>query len=248
MASKKEFVTVNERDAGLDRANINHEGLIQLPEAPPHSANNHGIDDADEKHRSLRASISEKRHGAALKIRKTLHISKGTDIDDDLDQQDALLANPVTEQSESRLKEQMPVPDKATIKDFVHNPVDSVKSKVHNHGNQQIATNIASKEISHGQEVNLLKAHDDLQHADTQEKKDRAAETLDELLKERQNLYVRWTLDRHITKVRLLPKDRSVLKSKTDFQTKDKEGRLVTDWRAYGQHVSFCLRILIQGC
>jgi hypothetical protein len=249
MATKREFVTVDEQHAGLDRANINHDNQIQLPQKPPQSTDNHGDDDADEKHRSLRVAISEKRHGAAVKIRKTLHISKGTDIEDDLGQQDSLLANPVTEKSDSRLKEKMPVPDKATMKDFVHNPVDMVKSKISGQGNYEVAANIASKEISHGQEVDLLKAHDDVQHAETQEKKERATETFDELLKERQNMYVRWTLDRHITKVRILPRDRFVLKNKVDFQTKDANGSLVTDWRAYGKHVRKILSCpCMSGC
>jgi len=237
MAAKKEFATVDEHHAGLDRANINHDNQIQLPQKLPNLADDHGHDDADEKHRSLRVAISEKRHDAAIKIRKTLHISKGTDIEDDLGQQDSLLANPVTEKSDTRLKEKMPVPDKATMKDFMHDPVDTVKSKVSGRGNREVAANIASKEISHGQEVDLLKAHDNVQHAETQEKKNRATETFDELLKERQNMYVRWTLDRHITKVRVLPRDRFVLKSKADFHKREANGKLVTDWRAYGQHV-----------
>ena len=237
MATKKEFVTVDEHQVSLDRANITHEGLVELPFAPPRSANNHGGDDADDKHRSLRVAISEKRHGAAVKIRKTLHISKGTDIEDDLGQQDSLLANPVTEKSDSRLKEKMPVLDKATVKDFMHDPCDTVKAKIHGHGNQQVAENIASREISHGQEVDLVNAHDAVQHAKTKEEKDRATETFEELRKERQNMYVKWTMDRHVTKLRLLPRDRFVCKSKADFTTKNANGYMVTDWRAYGQHV-----------
>jgi hypothetical protein len=238
MATKKEFVTINERNAGLDRAAVNREGQIQLPQKPPHPSDNHDDDDeSDEKHRSLRVAISEKRHGAALKIRKTLHIRKGTDVEDGLDQQDSLLADPVTEHSSSRLKEQLPVPDKATLKDFVHDPIDTVKAKISSQGNHEIAANIAAKEISHGQEVDLVNAHEEMQNAQTEEEKEKATETFDERMKERQNMYVRWTLDRHITKLRILPRDRFTRKSKADFQTEDVNGNVVMDWRAYGQHV-----------
>ncbi|KAF2679996.1 hypothetical protein K458DRAFT_460041 [Lentithecium fluviatile CBS 122367] len=238
MEITKEFVTIDERDAGLDRATINHGGQIQLPQKPPQAADNHGEDDGDEKHRSLRVAISEKRHGAAVKIRRTLHISKGTDIEGDLGQQDSVLANPVTMESDSRLKEKIPIPDKTTMKDFMHDPIDTVKLKVSGQGNHQMAANIASKEIAHGQDVDLLNAHDDMQHAQTEERKAEATGTFDELIKERQNMYVRWTLDRHITKVRLLPRDRFVRKRKADFQIKDAHGNVAVDWRAYGQHLA----------
>jgi hypothetical protein len=237
MATKKEFVAIPDHNVGLDRTVINHDGQIQLPQKPPQTSDNHGeYDGDDDKHRSIRTAISEKRHGAATKIRKTLHIHKGTDVEDDLAQQDSLLGNPVTEESSSRLKEMLPVP-KTTMKDLVHNPVDTVKSKIHGQGNHEIAANIAAKEISHGQEVDLLNAHDAMQNAETDEKKEEATEIFNELMKERQNMYVRWTLDRHITKLRILPRDRFVRKSRAEFQTKDVNGNVLMDWRAYGQHV-----------
>ncbi|KAF1956333.1 hypothetical protein CC80DRAFT_446178 [Byssothecium circinans] len=241
MAANKAYTTIDESAIGLDRANIDLHGLIELPnEAPQASNDRRSIDSEEEKkrHSSLhrvRASISEKKHDATLKIKKTLHIGKSTEtsIDEDLDRDGSALANPVTEASSSRLHEKLPVPEKATVKDFMHHPIDTTKDKVSNHGNEEIAANIAAREISHGQDVDLLNAHEEIQTAETDEKRERAEENFEELLKERQNMFVRWTMDRHVTKVRVLPKAAFVRKGKEEFTGKDGS----VDWRGYGEHL-----------
>jgi hypothetical protein len=120
----------------------------------------------------------------------------------------------------------------------VHNPVDTVKSKVSNQGNQQIAANIAAKEISHGKEVDLVNAHDAVTRATTEREKLLAIKDLSKLTKERQGTYARWSLDRHVTKVRRLPRESMVKKPQSQFMKKNSQGQLVTDWNAYGSHVS----------
>ncbi|KAF2491290.1 hypothetical protein BU16DRAFT_515579 [Lophium mytilinum] len=56
-------------------------------------------------------------------------------------------------------------------------------------------------------------------------------------MKERQSTFVRWTLDRHVTKVRVMPRDTFTRKSRAQFETKNTEGDIVMDWKAYGQHL-----------
>jgi hypothetical protein len=242
MDPKKELVQVDEFDIGLDRSNITQEGQIQLPNPDGGETE----DDRQSAERDARSppsklnALKERKHNAAIKIRQKLHISKESDH---ISSQSPILAN-TTEESDSRLVHELPNPDKATFKDFVHNPVDTVKAKVSNQGNEEIAANIAAKEISHGQEVDLVKAHDAVGRARTENEKLLAIKDVSRLMKERQGTYARWSLDRHVTKVRVLPRDTLVLKPQAAFQTKNARGDVVTDWKAYGQHVgvSVCKR------
>jgi hypothetical protein len=236
MDIEKELVQVDEADIGLDRSNITQQNQIQIPKLEENNGNNH-VNHAENEGSSsskLVNTLKDRKHHAAVKIRKTLHISKATD---DLTSQSPVLANTTEEQSDSRLVHQLPIPDKPTVKDFIHNPIDTVKSKVSDQGNQQVAANIAAKEISHGEEVDLVNAHDAVSRATTERERLMAIQDVKRLMKERQSTYARWTLDRHVTNVRVLPKETMVRKSQADFQIKDIRGQIVTDWNAYGSHV-----------
>jgi hypothetical protein len=238
MNATKELVQLDEMDIGLDRSNITTENQIQIPKL------NHDdgpdVVQAEPESRSsshLVNSLKERKHHAGIKIRKTLHISKPTD---DLTSNSPVLANTADEpSSKSRLVHQLPTPDKATVKDFLHNPVDTVKSKVSDQGNQQVAANIAAKEIPHGEEVDLVKAHDAVNRAQTEGERLLAIQDVKRLMKERQSTYARWSLDRHVSKIRVLPKETMVRRSQAEFQKMDSRGQVVTDWDAYGRHVCF---------
>jgi len=232
----RELVEVNEIDIGLDRSIINKDNKIELPNLD----SDHSDDDATSEPESrssskLVNSLRQRKHHAGIKIRKTLHISKATD---DLSSNSPVLANTAEEDSGARLVHKLPVPDKPTMKDFMHNPVDTVKDKVSNQGNQQVAANIAAKEISHGNEVDLINAHDAVNRATTERERLLAIKDVSRLMKERQSTYARWSLDRHVTKIRILPRETMVKKSQAEFQKQDSQGHIVTDWNAYASHVS----------
>lgn len=56
--------------------------------------------------------------------------------------------------------------------------------------------------IAHGTNVKLIRAYDKVADTDKKEGHHLALEKLEGLKKERQNQYVRWTIDRHVLKVR----------------------------------------------
>jgi hypothetical protein len=245
MDPSRELVEADEMDIGLDRSNITQENKIQLPKLD--HEDNYDINQLEPEPRSsshLVNSLKERKHHAAVKIRKTLHISKASD---DLSSHSPVLANTADEPlSKSRLVHQVTPPDKTTMKDFVHDPIDTVKSKVSGQGNQQVAAHIAAKEIPHGAEVDLVRAHDAVSRARTEREKLLAIEDVTRLMKERQSTYARWSLDRHVTKVRVLPMETMVRRPQTDFQKKDVEGQVTTDWEAYGSHVCVAIASLIK--
>ncbi|KAF2794867.1 hypothetical protein K505DRAFT_407283 [Melanomma pulvis-pyrius CBS 109.77] len=239
----KEFVSISEDKAGLDRSNINEHDQVQLVQ---HHADTNPIDtpgpNAEENARvssghHIRKSISEKRHDAAIKLRKKLHIGKASD---EPNPQDEILANAIEEKSDSRLDSSPPLPEKTTLRDALHNPIDTVKSKVSGQGNHQVAANIAAKEIPHGRDVDLLNAQATVECAQTDTEKMLATQTVEDLMKERQNMFVRWTLDRHVTKVRVLPKDTFILKSRASLQQLKKVKLLEYFAQRYGgQYVGY---------
>ncbi|KAF1944695.1 hypothetical protein EJ02DRAFT_452296 [Clathrospora elynae] len=247
MALSEELVQVDGRDIGLERSTITQQGQIELPDknfgendngAHLRDPDNYAEPDARSSTHHVVNSLRQKKHDAGIKLRKTFHISKDTDDADKLDStKSPILANTAdVEKSGSRLDNNT-APEKHTVKDLMHNPVDTVKSKVSNQGNQQVAANIAAKEIPHGQEVDLVNASSAIDRARTENEKLLAIKNLSELLKERQSTYVRWSLDRHVSKVRALPRDTVVLKPRSAFEHRNPQGNIVVDWRAYGSHL-----------
>ncbi|CAO2658052.1 Nn.00g073120.m01.CDS01 [Neocucurbitaria sp. VM-36] len=247
MVLEDEFVQVDENQIGLDRSNITYKGQIQLPEQGHSQRHDDGPYQSPSKHvelqqpdsrsstKLIKDSFKQKTHDASIKIKKTLHISKTSD--ELVTTSSPILANTAEGQSDSRLNNISPIPEKHTLKDLVHHPVETITSKVSNQGNQEVAANVAVKEISHGQEVDLVNASTAVERARTEHEKLLAIQNLSELLKERQSTYVRWTLDRHVTKIRIIPRDTVVRRPRTDYQKKDVRGEVIIDWKAYGNHL-----------
>jgi hypothetical protein len=241
MQAREEPVLVNEFEVGLDRAKITDTAQIELNEShssQDQSAEVHAEPDSPRSSSSAHHvvdSIKLKKHKAGIKIRKTLHIGKASD---DLDHTTTALVGAAEEPSGSRYATAPPEPEKATVKDFIHNPIDTVKAKVSEHGNQQVASQITAKEIPHGDEVDLLRASEAVEDAQNDVQRLLAIQDLSKLMKERQAKYARWTLDRHISKVRLLPREQIRLKPRSDFERYNPQEGLVIDWKAYTQHVS----------
>ncbi|KAJ4358201.1 uncharacterized protein N0V89_002780 [Didymosphaeria variabile] len=237
MQARQDPVLVDEFEVGLDRAKITKAAQIQIPE--PHETPSEDSDDqcqSGSPHTSSHSvveSIKAKKHRAGLKIRKTLHIGKASD---DLEYTTAALAGAGTS-SESRYVTDAPEPDKPTMKDFLHNPLDTVRSKISEQTDQQVAGQITAKEVPHGDEVDLIHASEAVERAQDDAQRLLAIKDLSKLLKERQATYARWTLDRHVTKIRRLPRDEIKLRPRSDFEKQDPRKGLITDWRAYGQNL-----------
>lgn len=239
MQARQEPVLVNEFEVGLDRAKITTSAQIQLPESHNTSEESANValesDSPLSSTQNVKESIKLKKHKAGIKIRKTLHIGRASD---DFDLTATAIAGTKEEASQSRYETNPPEPDKPTFKDFLHNPVDTVKQKVSEQSNRQIAGQITAKEIPHGDEVDLVHASEAVEDAKDDAQRLLAIQDLSKLMKERQATYARWTLDRHVTKVRLLPREQIRLKPRSDFEKYNPQEGLVIDWKAYGQHVS----------
>ncbi|KAI4851879.1 hypothetical protein E4T44_01853 [Aureobasidium sp. EXF-8845] len=211
-----------------DRAIMNANGRVELtnPVMPgsPTSATHH----------SLKDSLDERRHSAGVKLRKVLHISKPSDT---LPTGPILAHDSTAKSHRARLGDDLPDPKSISVDGLLHHPIDTIKEKISAQSSQQTAANIATKEISHGQEVDLVKADDRVEFAATATERAIAVEERDALLRERQNIYVRWTLDRHVTQCRVMPKN-IAKRDKSEFEYKTLEGDIAVDWKAYAGHLT----------
>ncbi|KAF1831184.1 hypothetical protein BDW02DRAFT_64433 [Decorospora gaudefroyi] len=247
MDLKDELRQVNPMHIGLERSRITPEGQIVLPNT--NAENNEGDvahqrdaakytepDIQSSTHHAVN-SLRQKKHDAGVKLRKTFHIAKRSDAEKPDSKSPILAKASDVETSNSRLDNKSTACEKHSIQDLIHSPIDAVRSKVSNQGNQRVAANIAAKEIPHGQEVDLVNASTAVENARTEGEKEVATQNLSELLKLRQSTYVRWSLDRHVMKLRVLSQDTVVRKPRSEFERKDALEGTVIDWRAYASHL-----------
>lgn len=222
----------NDNIVALDRAAIKLSGQVQPsnqelphPSPLPHSGYR------------VRRSFDEHRHAAAAKFRKALHINDPSNVRPGVEAHPILAKESTPEPCKSRLDHESSRSEQSTVDRLLHTPIDTIKDKISAQGSHQAAANVATVEISHGQEVELVKAQDRVEQAETNDEKITAVHERDWLVKERQNTYVRWTMDRHVTQCRPLPRDAFVRKSRSAFEHKTIDEGTVIDWKAYGTHV-----------
>ncbi|KAL8641894.1 MAG: hypothetical protein Q9226_008572 [Calogaya cf. arnoldii] len=97
-----------------------------------------------------------------------------------------------------------PKPGPHGFQQAIQHPVDTFKAKSQRKTNKEVAGYLLSPEVTHAQVVALIHAQDTSDNAKTESEKIKACEDLKQLKKARQDLFVRWTMDRHVFKVRRL--------------------------------------------
>jgi len=227
MPKKEDYNAISADEIGLDRSRINHHHQIELP-----------LHDDSFAPKQVTLEPERKRD----KIKKVLHLKQDSASDlPDNNRESPLFAKPGDEPSKGGLKvvakKVVKEINKDNIKGFVEHPVKTVNDGIMNRGSHEAAANMAAKEIPYEQDKEILRAHDAVLEAGSDAEKERTTDNLEHLFKERQTNYVRWTLDRHVTNVRVLPRDLVAKEPLSKFQTKDPNGRVKTDWRGYVDHV-----------
>ena len=137
-----------------------------------------------------------------------------------------------------------PVPEHPgpQVKDLLDHPVKTVSSLLHGASGAKAAEILDNQTIAHGANVRLVRAYDKAVDAGDTEEQQSALGELDDLKKARQDQYVRWTMDRHVLKVRRIPPLNIKRPQKTDFM-RDQTSEGQVDWAVYSQHVcAFLIR------
>ncbi|KAL8674706.1 MAG: hypothetical protein Q9224_007491, partial [Gallowayella concinna] len=163
-------------------------------------------DDLTERQDTVDANIQlSKRKRISGKVKSLLHIS-----DDQVNVVSnadcvTLADSPEVIPGDSRLDESAPPkPGPQGLQQAIQHPVSTFKAKTQRKTNKEVAANLLSPEVTHAQDVELIHAQDLLGNAETQSDKDKACQDLETLKKARQDLYVRWTMDRHVLKLKNL--------------------------------------------
>lgn len=233
-----EYVPVAQNDVDLDRTHINAAGQIALVndssnksiiETPGGSSNR----EQDSSPLNKRKYLFKK----ATKAVKAIHNGGKSSRIQVVPTAPVLADAKDITTNTIRLVHDLPEPKKTTVKEKLKNPIDTTKSAVAGQGGHEAVSKLLAKEVSHGQEAELVKAHDKVMNASSAALKLLAIKELGVLMKARQDQYVRWTMDRHITKVRLRPKGTVERKEKGDFVVLTKEGKEKLDWEGYAGYV-----------
>ena len=150
-----------------------------------------------------------------------------------------LAASPDAIAADARLDEgALPGPGPQGFKQLVQHPVDTIKAKTERKTNKELANNLLSPEITHAQDVELIRAQDTLDNADSEREKIQACGDLETLKKARQDLFVRWTMDRHVSKLQRLESDEKRDRRHREHSRQRDTEKHVAGWIDYSQEVS----------
>ena len=151
-----------------------------------------------------------------------------------------LLAPPPSNSTDDdRLYNPLPEYKGMQAKDLLHHPIDTVQSALHGASGAKFAQVMDNQVIAHGANVGLVRAWDKLGSARGEEERNDLIDQVDILKKERQDAYVRWTMDRHVLKVRQDPPRTMERPRREDYRKPDTRGRMELNWAEYGQQVRY---------
>lgn len=201
---------------------------------------NHGFENSSPDHHPAidKETRMTKRERLSGKVKSLLHVRN--DQTDLVANEDCvtLAASPTVIAGDARLDESTPPkPGPEGFKQLIQHPVDTVKAKTERKTNKEVAANLLSPEVTHAQDVELIRAKDTLDTAKTEEEKLQACNDLETLKKARQDLFVRWTMDRHVSKLKRLESKEEQGRSRTKAGSHESTGDEGLGWKSYGQQV-----------
>ncbi|KAG8527407.1 uncharacterized protein KY384_007559 [Bacidia gigantensis] len=139
---------------------------------------------------------------------------------------------------DDRLYNPLPKHEGFKVKEVVQSPVSTFQSAMHGKGGAKFAQVMDNQAIAHEANVGLVRAFDDLDAAGNEDEQRSSNEKIKTLVKERQDTYVRWTMDRHVMKVRQDPPRILELPRKEDYKQKNENGGTAMRWGDYGRQMT----------
>ena len=172
-----------------------------------------------------------------LKAKKVFGISSSSLIEHEPSKAPILAPKPEEASESERLIKDMPQRDKFPVKDMISNPKETIQSMARGSGGEQLAQAVQNTAIPHGADVRLVRAYDKVEDTKTEAERNQAIEEMEGLKETRQDLFVRWTMDRHLREVRSFPAKTVEWPDRKDFVVMDEPGRRRMQWAGYGRHV-----------
>ena len=197
--------------------------------APSHTHLDHG-----------RATLPNKLRAKAMtKTKELIHPTRKNHTPSSPPAAPCLAPRPSNSMEDDRLYNPVPEHKGLSARDLIHHPISTVQSGLHGASGAKFAQIVDNQVITHGANVGLVRAWDKLGLAQNEEERNHAMDEVEDLKKERQDSYVRWTMDRHVLKVRQKPPRILERPRKKDYMKADKEGRIDLQWTDYGRQVRF---------
>jgi hypothetical protein len=233
---------------GLDRAPFDTYDATASHQQDGHLQNSLAENDqkSDELPRSAGGHVVSKIRHLKEKVQSKLHKesdSKGflhsnQRIAEEGDTAPTLAPPATTTRDDDRFYQPLPEkPSGPSLKEVASHPLKTIKSAAGRQGGTAYAENLAKTDVAHGANVNMVRALDTLANSSSAEQKTVAIQDLEQLKKSRQDSFVRWTMDRHVQKVRRVEAIQLPRRSRRDFHDKDNHGRQRMQWKAYGDYV-----------
>ena len=192
----------------------------------------------DSSHRL--AKFPEKfRAKAKAKTKELFHPARENHAPSSLPAAPYLAPYPSNSTDDDRLYNPLPEHKGMQAKDLIRNPISTVQSALHGASGAKFAQVMDNQVIAHGANVGLVRAWDKSESAQNKEEKNDAIDKVETLKKERQDSYVRWTMDRHVLKVRQDPPRTLERPRKEDYRKADREGKMEVQWASYGRQVGY---------
>ena len=246
--------SVEHASSGLDRASFNVYDKADRHLIAPLHQRTHDLDssdsDADDVNgdqediaagprsfANVRRVSAKVRSQVKTKTHKILHPSHERHSTQSFAAAPALAPAAIHDGDDDRLVHPTPEYKGPQLKDLLHNPVDTVSSVLHGASGAKMAAVMDNQVIAHGANVNLIRAYDKVADAGSKEEEQTALGELEDLKKARQDQYVRWTMDRHVLKVRRIPPFNLQRPQRKDFTIGERSGEGAVNWALYGQHV-----------
>jgi hypothetical protein len=119
----------------------------------------------------------------------------------------------------------------------IRNPVKTVTNIVYIEGGMGFVKNLKNKIISYKVDVRLAKAYDEIVFGESEREKRLVLQDFEELKKTRQDIFVRWTMDRHVHSVKRIMPSTSPCRDNREFIITDEHGKDRLQWGEYIRHV-----------
>ena len=237
--------------SGLDRASFNVYDKADRPSSSSSHSDDHFTDADQVQADAPPASFANVRRVSA-KVRsklknqthKILHTSNRQHTPHS-STAPALAPTTAHDGDDDRLFHSVPEHRGPQVKDLLDHPIETVSSLLHGASGAKAAEILDNQTIAHGADVKLVRAYEKAVDASDKEEQQSALAELDDLKKARQDQYVRWTMDRHVLKVRRIPPFNIKRPQKTDFIMRDQTNEGQINWAVYSQHV--CAFLTLQS-
>lgn len=132
--------------------------------------------------------------------------------------------------------EQAGKPILVPLKEFAQKPMESMKSMANKKGGMEFAENMADSDATHGASVQMVLAQEKIATETKTEDRQAAVEDFENHQKVRQDAFVRWTMSRHVQKVKNAQLIRPPYPTKERFVWDD-NGKEKMHWLKYVQKV-----------